>query len=76
MSKRFLCFAGSLALSVASASFAAAQENRTTTTTTQTTQTVQNADGSYTVIQYPADKEVIVDLTPGTLIPARRVWRA
>jgi len=72
MSKRFLCFAGSLALSVASASFAGAQENRTTTTTTQTTQTVQNADGSYTVIQYPADKEVIVDLTPGTLIPGAK----
>jgi hypothetical protein len=72
MSKRFLCFAGSIALSVASANFVAAQERTTTTTTTQKTQTIQNADGSYTVIQYPADKEVTVDLMPGTLIPGAK----
>ena len=41
----------------------------TTTTTTQTTQAVQNADGSWSVIEYPADKEVTVTLQPTTIIP-------
>jgi hypothetical protein len=38
-----------------------------TVVTTQTTQTqaVQNADGSWTVVQYPTGKEVVVNLTPG-----------
>jgi hypothetical protein len=36
-----------------------------TTTTTQTTQAVQNADGSWTVVEYPAQKEVVVDFAPG-----------
>ena len=36
----------------------------TTTTTTTVTKTVQNPDGTYTVIEYPAKKEVIVNLTP------------
>ncbi|MCA1616239.1 MAG: hypothetical protein LC800_19485, partial [Acidobacteria bacterium] len=49
----------------ASAAATAAQETKTTTTTTsQTTKTIQNADGTYTVIQYPADKEVTVELSP------------
>ena len=76
MSKRLLCIAGGIALSLASATFVAAQDTRptTTTTTTQTTQTIQNPDGTYTVIQYPADKEVRVDLMPGTLIPGAKGW--
>src|SRR3712207_1320073 len=37
----------------------------TQTTTTQTTQAVQNPDGSWTVIEYPAQKEVVVDFAPG-----------
>jgi hypothetical protein len=41
------------------------QPTRQTTVTTQTTQTVQNADGSWSVIEYPAQKEVVVDFTPG-----------
>lgn len=41
----------------------------TTTTTTQTTQAVQNPDGSWTVVEYPADKEVTVSLQPTTVIP-------
>jgi hypothetical protein len=41
----------------------------TTTKTTQTTQAVQNPDGSWTVIEYPADKEVTVTLQPTTIIP-------
>jgi len=87
MSKRLLCFVGSIALSFATAGLALAQEKQTTTTTTteqttttateptttttttQTTEAVQNADGSWTVIEYPADKEVTVSLQPTTLIP-------
>ena len=72
MNKRFFCITGGIALSLASATFVAAQDRTTTTVTTQKTQTVQNADGSYTVIQYPADKEVMVDLMPGTLIPGAK----
>jgi hypothetical protein len=34
------------------------------TTTTTVTKTVQNPDGTYTVIQYPAKKEIKLDLTP------------
>jgi hypothetical protein len=41
----------------------------TTATVTQTT-TVQNPDDSWTVIEYPVDKEVVVDLTPTTVIPS------
>jgi hypothetical protein len=47
----------------------ATQPTATTTTTTQTTQAVQNPDGSWTVIEYPADKEVTVTLQPTTMIP-------
>ena len=69
MSKRLLSIAGGLALAVAMSGAALAQGNQSqtqTTVTTQTTKTVQNADGSWTVIEYPANKEVWVDLTPGT----------
>src|SRR5215210_2531234 len=66
MSRRLLSILGSVALACASAAIASAQETKTTTTTTtQKTQTIQHADGSYTVIEYPADKEVTVELTPG-----------
>jgi len=44
----------------------------TTTTTTQTTKAVQNTDGTWTVIEYPADKEVTVDLSPTTMIPGAK----
>ncbi|HKG15101.1 MAG TPA: anti-sigma factor [Pyrinomonadaceae bacterium] len=71
MSRRLLSFAGAAALVFAAAGAAFAQETQptqptqqTTTVTTQTTQAVQNADGTWTVIQYPADKEVVVDFTP------------
>jgi hypothetical protein len=67
MSRRLLSFAGAAALVFAAAGAALSQNQQPTqtTTTTQTTQAVQNADGSWTVIQYPADKEVVVDFTPG-----------
>jgi hypothetical protein len=65
MGKRLLLFAGSCALALGMAGAAYAQTPTTTVTTTQT-QAVQNPDGSWTVIQYPVDKEVMVDFAPGT----------
>jgi hypothetical protein len=73
MSKRTLNVWGccALLLGLAAVSFAQTQTPTTTqptqqtTVTTQTTQTVQNADGTWSVIEYPAQKEVIVDFTPG-----------
>jgi hypothetical protein len=68
MSRRLLNFACAAALVFAAAGAAFAQDTQptqqTTTVTTQTTQAVQNPDGTWTVIQYPADKEVVVDFTP------------
>lgn len=68
MSRRLVSFAGAAALVFAAAGAAFAQDTQptqqTTTVTTQTTQAVQNPDGTWTVIQYPADKEVVVDFTP------------
>ncbi len=59
---------GGLALSLAFSSFALAQDTTTKTTTTTTkTAVVQNADGSYSVIEYPVGKEVTVQLTPYNL---------
>ncbi|HVF27277.1 MAG TPA: hypothetical protein VM943_03480 [Pyrinomonadaceae bacterium] len=73
MSRRMLGIAGGLALCLGVSSSALAQNTQTTTTTTtQTTQAVQNADGTWTVIEYPADKEVSVDLSPTTLIPGAK----
>lgn len=73
MKKQLLCIAGSFTLSLVAAGATLAQDTMpqqtTTTTTTQTTQTTLNADGSYTVIQYPTDKEVMVNLSPTTMIP-------
>ena len=62
MNRKFLLSIGGLFLSVALTGVSYAQD---TTTTATVTKTVQNADGTYTVIQYPVDKEVVVDLTPG-----------
>jgi len=63
MSRRLLYLAGCCALVAALASISFAQ---TTTVTTTQTQAVQNPDGTWTVIQYPTGKEVVVDFTPGT----------
>lgn len=76
MSKRFLsfCAAGVLACTVSVA--VVAQE----TIVTKKTEVVQHADGSYTVIEYPVGKEVVVTLTPSGTITgatgAARVLRA
>jgi hypothetical protein len=60
--KKLLALSGGLILSAALTGVA--QDTTKTTTTTKTTVT-QNADGSYTVIEYPVGKEVMVNLTPG-----------
>ncbi|MGI8789145.1 MAG: hypothetical protein ACR2HG_15510 [Pyrinomonadaceae bacterium] len=60
---------GSLILSATLTIVGAAQQTTTKTTTTRTMtkkEVVQNADGTYSVIEYPVGKEVIVDLTPET----------
>lgn len=73
MSRGLLSIFGSVALACASAAVVSAQETKTTTTvTTQKTQTIQKADGSYTVIEYPADREVTVELTPGQTFTGAR----
>lgn len=53
-----------LALATAFTGVAFAQDTTTTTTSTSVKKVVRNMDGSYTVIEYPTGKEVMVDLTP------------
>jgi len=65
--KKVLIIGGSLILSAALTGVA-----QTTTTTTTQTSVVQNADGTYTVIEYPVGKEVMVDLTPGMNMSSAR----
>lgn len=70
MSRRLLSFVGGLALALTTAGAAFAQQPTTTTTTTTTqTTAVQNADGSWTVVEYPVDQETVVNLTPTTILP-------
>ena len=59
MSKHFMSVLGAVMLTLAIATIALAQE-----TTTTVTKTVQNPDGTYTIIEYPAKKEVKIQLTP------------
>jgi hypothetical protein len=62
MSKRISLLAVAL-LIFSTAAFVAAQTEPTTTVT----KTIQNADGTYTVIEYPVGKETIVTLDPLTV---------
>lgn len=66
MTKKILfTFAGSLILSAALTGVAQDTTTKTTTTkTTMKTEVVQNPDGTYSVIEYPVGKEVIVELMP------------
>jgi hypothetical protein len=77
MSKRTkgISILAAVLLILAAATAAAAQTTTTTVTQTPTTvtKTVQNPDGSYTVIEYPLKKETIVNLTPVTLTNAKGV---
>lgn len=62
-------------LSVSLTGFIYAQTTTTTTTTATTQQVVQNPDGSYTVIEYPVGREIMVDLTPMNMQGAKGVAR-
>jgi hypothetical protein len=74
MSKRISLLAGAALLIFSSAALIAAQTTTTTTVTpTTVTKTVQNADGTYTVIEYPVGKETIVNLDPVTITGAKGV---
>ena len=76
MSRRLLKLAAAGALALGLAPAALSQETQPqpqpqpqpqqtqTTVTTQKTEAVQNSDGSWTVVQYPANKEVVVEFTP------------
>lgn len=65
MIKRFSLLAAALLIFSMVALVSAQTQTRTTTTTV--TKTVQNADGTYSVIEYPVGKEVKVTLTPVTV---------
>ena len=75
MSKRISLLAGAALLIFSTAALVAAQTTTTTTTVTPTTvtKTVQNADGTYSVIEYPVGRETIVNLDPVTITGAKGV---
>ena len=62
MKKYALSFVAAASLCLSAAAIALGQTPTTTTTTV--TKTVQNPDGTYTIIEYPAKKEVTLNLTP------------
>lgn len=68
MGKNLLGVAAAAILGLASAGLALGQ-----TTTTTVTKTVQNPDGTYTVIEYPAKKEVMINLNPVGITGAKGV---
>jgi len=68
MSKHVLSVLGAVMLTLAIAAIALGQE----TTTTTAKKVVQNPDGTYTIIEYPVKKEVVVNLTPIN-VPAKGV---
>jgi hypothetical protein len=57
---------GAVVLTLALAALALGQ-------TTTVTKTVQNPDGSYTIIEYPVKKEVMLNLTPVNIVGAKGV---
>jgi len=70
MSKKLVSILGAAILVLSVAALTTGQEVKTTTTTT-VQKAVQNPDGTWTVVEYPIGKEVVVDLTPtATLIGA------
>ena len=68
MSKHVSSVLGAVILTLALSALAFAQE-----TTTTVTKTVQNPDGTYTIIEYPAKKEVTLTLNPVTIQGAKGV---
>jgi hypothetical protein len=74
MSKKMFAGITAVILGISTAMLARGQtQPQTQTTTTTVTQTVQNPDGSYTVIEYPVGKEVKITLNPVTLTGANGV---
>ncbi|MEP6743631.1 MAG: hypothetical protein ABJB61_14120 [bacterium] len=74
MSKRISLLAAAALLVFSIAALSAAQTTTTTVTTpTTVTKTTQNADGTFTVIEYPVGKETIVNLSPVTITGAKGV---
>jgi len=65
MSKQGLSVLGAVILTLALAAIALGQ--------TTVTKTVQNPDGTYTIIEYPAKKEVMLNLTPVNITGAKGV---
>ena len=65
MNKRLIAVFGGtlLLLSLAATSFGQVVPTTTTTTTTKV-ETIQNADGTFTIVEYPVGKETVVTLTP------------
>lgn len=68
MSKHVSSVLAAVILTLALSALAFAQ-----TTTTTVTKTVQNPDGTYTIIEYPAKKEVTLTLNPVTIEGAKGV---
>ncbi|HEU4767236.1 MAG TPA: hypothetical protein VFS77_07665 [Pyrinomonadaceae bacterium] len=68
MNKHGLSVLAAMALTLALAAVALAQ-----TTQTTVTKTVQNPDGTYTIIEYPAKKEVTLTLNPVNITGATGV---
>ena len=68
MSKHVSSVLAAAILTLALSALALAQ-----TTTTTVTKTVQNPDGTYTVIEYPAKKEITLTLNPVTIQKAKGV---
>ena len=66
MNKHVWSVTGAVILTLALAAIALAQ-------TTTVTKTVQNPDGTYTIIEYPAKKEVTLNLTPINVTGAKGV---
>lgn len=65
MGKKMFASMTAVILGISTAMLARGQtQPQTETTTTTVTETVQNPDGSYTVIEYPVGKEVQVKLDP------------
>jgi hypothetical protein len=62
MNKRISLLAAALLIISTAALVAAQTEPTQTTTTTTVTKTVQNPDGTYSVIEYPLKKETVVNL--------------
>ncbi|MEO7673600.1 MAG: hypothetical protein ABIU09_05930 [Pyrinomonadaceae bacterium] len=67
MKRSLMIFSCAAILLAGSASIAVAQDTKTTTVVTKK-EVVVNSDGTYTVIEYPVGKEVMVNLLPGATL--------